>query len=109
MRLIPTALLCSCLGPSGFARQYADADCAWLADCTPEAAQLLTGSESTCEDFVEASVTTTGACLEQHCAFDPDAARACLDGLEQAGCADDPFAASSDVWASCTDGAESCR
>jgi hypothetical protein len=94
-------LLVACPTPGGFARRFADADCAWMWKCDRDAYDLLEGDGQLCEEVVADAVNAATACLEQHCEFDANEAAACLDGVEHATCDANPYASCAGVWTGC--------
>jgi len=60
-----------------YALDYADATCAFTVQCYPDLYETL----QACVDT--AAVGGTGGDL---CTYDPDAARACVSGVEEMGC-----------------------
>jgi hypothetical protein len=84
MRGFALLWLVGCTTQDGFDAAFVEASCDRVAACAGDGGESLFGDRQGCVDFYTDGV----ASWSQGCAFDPKAARACLDAFETTDCGD---------------------
>lgn len=104
MRSLPLSLilLSGCITEANFGETAAEAGCQQGLACEEEGFEFVFDDLETCVDTV--APLFGGACFQEHCTFDADAANTCVAALRTADCdgespVDDPNCGR--VWTDC--------